>query len=455
MTTLLTLRSRTASGLFRIALMALPLALLTSAPARAGASVDACFNAVGDAAKASIDTAKQGADFVSNNCEQWTNPATAEMFAAAVGVVTVLDAAGAFGGGSCKDFVKTKIAAALVSALAGAVNGNNPLTALLNSLPDSDKVKAEVQQLANNISAAGSDQAAQAAAEEAYNILSGIPVLGQAIDMLPCACIAADAAIKAGDDLAQAASQTGQCGEFALACVSGPLSCAQSLFESGWEALKDFGDWVVGQLGAIWGDIKDAYCASFGKVCNAIPGLGKVCGCPDSPGPPNQINCVAGDTLSGDVHALGGGTMYSVSSNNACNCPATMAWKNNGGIWSCGCPDGQVPVAGAPGICECPGGQGLLKGSCQSCPASTIAKGGICQCKIAGQTYGLFGCSCPTNQTQAGDRCYATCPDPKQILMKNGVCCGIGQLTSCGVCCPDGQKPDPNSGSCVAPANKP
>jgi hypothetical protein len=39
--------------------------------------------------------------------------------------------------------------------------------------------------------------------------------------------------------------------------------------------------------------------------------------------------------------------------------------------------------------------------------------------------------------------------------MKNGVCCGIGQLTSCGVCCPDGQKPDPNSGSCVAPANKP
>lgn len=429
----------------RIALVALPLAFSASAPAHAGASVDACFNAIGDAAKASISAAEKGADFVKNNCEQWANPATADLFAAVAGIVTVLDAAGAFKGGSCKDFVKTKIAAALVAALAGAIGGNNPLAWFLDSLPDSASVKAEIQQLANNISAAGSDQAAQAAAEQAYDILSNIPVLGQAISMLPCACIVADAAVKSADDLAQTASQGAQCGEFALACAESPLSCAESLFESGWDAIKDFGDWVVGELKALGKDIEEAYCATLGHL------LG---GCSSKPPAPTPVNCVGGAMLSGDVRDLGNGTLFSVTSNQFCSCPATMKWQDNGGVWSCGCPiKGQVQVA--PGICECAGNTGLLNGSCKTCPTGTQAKGGFCLCPIAGQLASELGCACPKNETPVGNVCLAICTDPKKVLMKNGMCCGAGQLTSCGECCPDGQVPDPKSGSCVAAGGKP
>ncbi len=262
------------------ALVAVCLGFALAPPARADSSIDACFNAVASAAKAGIDQAKLGPEFVANGCAQWANPATAELFAAVVGTVTALEAAGAFKGGDCKDFIKTKIAAALVAALAGSIGGNSPLSLIVNALPGSDKAK--IEQLANNISSAGSEAAANEAAQQAYDLLANIPVVGQAISMLPCACIVADAAIKTGNDLAQAASETGDCAKFALQCVGSPLECAQSLFESGWDALQDLGQWVWDNVGGL---LKDIWCEGPGKVCNAV-GLGWLCGCEGDPPPP-------------------------------------------------------------------------------------------------------------------------------------------------------------------------
>lgn len=430
-------------------LVALFLVLAPATPARADASIDACFNAVADAAKAGIEQAKLGPEFAASGCAVWLNPATAELFGAVVGTVTALEAAGAFKGGDCKDFIKTKISAAVVTALAASLGGNSPLSAIVNGLPDS--AKAEIQQLANNISAAATEAAADAAANQAYDLLANIPVVGQAISMLPCACIVADAAIKTGNDLAKAASDTGDCAKFALACAGNPLQCAQSLFESGVDALEDLAQ-------AAWGLVTDAldYAACLAQdLCHSIPIIGGIicdpCEHPSPPPPPTVVDCVGGATLSGDVRDVNGGKV-SVSTNQVCSCPATMKWQNNAGTWSCVCPlAGQVQVA--HGICQCPAGQGLLEGSCQSCPSPLEVKYGACACPIEGQQInnilGKLSCSCPNGQATAGNKCVAICTDVSKILLGDGTCCSPSQVSSCGVCCPSGQKPDPKSGSCI------
>jgi len=412
-------------------------------PARAGASVDACFNAVADAAKSEFDQAKMAAELAGTGCAQWVEPATVDLFAAVVGIVTVLDAGGAFKGGSCKDYIQTKIAAALVSALAGSIGGNNPLSWILDSLPDANGVKAEIQQLANNIASAQSDQAANAAAEQAYTLLQEIPGIGQAISMLPCACIVADAEVNSGSDLAKAGSEGGQCAQFALQCAENPIACAQSLFESGWDAVKNLVNWVGDEL-------KSLYCGTIGDACGYL-GL-DFCSCSE-PSPPQWVDCVAGAALGGDVWDLSPNVKYSASSNQVCSCPATMKWQQHSdGAWTCSCPDpGQVQVA--YGICQCPAGTGLLEGSCQTCPAALELQNGICTCPVQGQLindiYGNYSCVCPTGQATAGAKCVPMCADVSKILLGDGTCCSPSQVSSCGVCCPSGQKADPGSGSCV------
>lgn len=429
------------------ALVALCLGFAPATPARAGASIDACFNAVADAAKAGIDQAKLGPEFIAAGCAQWVNPATAELFAAVVGTVTALEAAGAFKGGDCKDFIKTKIAAALVSALAGSIGGNSPLSLIVNALPDS--AQAKIEQLANNISSAGSEAAANAAAEQAYDLLANIPVVGQAISMLPCACIVADAAIKTANDLAKAVSETTDCGKFALQCVGNPLECAQSLFESGWDALQDLASWVWNNA---FGFLKDIWCDGPGQVCNYI-GLKSICGCEGDPPPPAQVDCVGGAALGGDVRDLGNGVKISVSSNEFCSCPATMAWQpHSNGAWTCSCPNaGEVQVA--KGICQCPADQGLLDGSCQACASPLVLKYGACACSVEGQQInkilGNISCSCPNGQGTAGNKCAPACSDVSKTLLADGSCCSPSQVSSCGVCCPSGWKPDAKSGSCI------
>lgn len=431
-------------------LVALFLSFTPATPARADSGIDACFNAVASAAKAGIDQAKLGPEFIAGGCAQWANPATAELFAAVVGVVTALEAAGAFEGGECKDFIKSKIAGALVAALAGSIGGNSPLSLIVNALPDSDKAK--IEQLANNISSAGSEAAANAAAEQAYDLLANIPVVGQAVSMLPCACIVADAAIKSGNDLAKAASETGDCAKFALQCVGNPLECAQSLFESGWDALQDLGQWVWDNVGGL---LKDIWCEGPGKVCNAV-GLGWLCGCEGDPPPPAQVDCIGGAALGGDVRDLGNGVKISLSSNEFCSCPATMTWQQHSdGAWTCNCPHpGEVQVA--KGICQCPAAKGLLEGSCQACPDPLVLKHGACTCPVEGQNFMKIGatgttyfCSCPNGQGTAGNKCAPACTDVSKTLMADGTCCSPSQVSSCGVCCPSGQTPDPKSGSCV------
>lgn len=429
------------------AFVALCLGLAPATPARAGPSIDACFNAVADAAKAGIEQAKLGSEFIAAGCAQWANPATIELFAAVVGTVTALEVAGAFKGGDCKDFIKTKIAAALVSALAGSIGGDSPLSLIVNALPDS--AKAKIEQLANNISSAGSEAAANAAAEQAYDLLANIPVVGQAVSMLPCACIVADAAIKSANDLANAVSETTDCGKFALQCVGNPLECAQSLFESGWDALEDLASWVWDNVGGL---LKDIWCDGPGQVCNYI-GLKSICGCEGEPPPPAQVDCVGGAALGGDVRDLGNGVKISVSSNEFCSCPATMAWQqHSNGAWTCNCPNpGEVQVA--KGICQCPAGQGLLEGSCQACPSPLVLKYGACTCSVEGQhidkMLGDYSCNCPSGQATAGNKCAPMCTDVSKTLLADGTCCSPSQVSSCGVCCPSGWKPDAKSGSCI------
>lgn len=435
------------------ALAALWLGFAAATPARADPNVDACFNAVADTAEASIDAVKSAPDFVSHNCEQWA--AAPELFAAVVGVVTMLEASGAFKAGDCQDFIqsnKAKIAAALVSALAGAIGGNSPLALII---PGS--AVGDIQQLAINIANAQSDQAANAAAEQAYDLLQTIPVLGQAIAMLPCACIVAEAAIAAKDKLADAASEGGDCAQFALQCVGNPIACAQSLFESGWDALQDLGKWVWDTVGGL---LKDIWCAGPGQVCNLI-GLKSICGCEGDPPPPVQVDCVGGPgvngtALGGDVRDLGNGVKISLSSNTFCSCPGSMSWQQHSdGAWTCSCKNpGEVQVA--KGICRCPEGKGLLEGSCQTCPSPLVLKYGACTCPVEGQNFMKIGttgttyfCSCPNGQGTAGNKCAPACTDVSKTLLADGTCCSPSQVSSCGVCCPSGWAPDPKSGSCV------
>lgn len=421
------------------ALVALCLGFAFATPARADPRIDACFNAVANTAEASIDAVKSAPEFIGNNCERWA--ASPALFAAVVGVVTMLEAGHAFKAGECKDFIQSnesKIAAALVSAFAGAVGGNNPLALIIP-----DAAKAEIQQLAINI--ANGEPGAE---EQAYELLQTIPVLGQAIAMLPCACIVAEAAITAKDDLAKAASEAGDCGQFALQCVGNPIACAQSLFESGWDALQDLGKLVWDTVGGL---LKDAWCGTLGKW--VTPGS-----CEGDPPPPVQVDCVGGPgvtgtALGGDVRDVDSNVKISLSSNTFCSCPATMAWQwHSDGSWSCNCKNpGEVQVA--KGICQCPAGTGLLEGSCQACPAPLQLKNGVCTCAVDGQHFIKLGtsyiCSCPNGQGTAGNKCVSACTDPGKTLTADGICCSPSQVSSCGVCCPNGQTPDPKSGSCV------
>jgi hypothetical protein len=421
---------------------------------RADANVDACFTAVADAAGASIAGVKTAHDFLSHNCEQWA--ATPELFAAVVGVVTMLEAGGAFKTGECQDFIqssKAKIAAALVSAFAGAIGGSSPLGKIIPG-DATDKI----QQLALDI---GNGE--PGAAEQAYELLQTIPGLGQAIDMLPCACVVAEAAIAAKDKLADAVSAGGDCGQFALQCVGNPIECARSLFDSGWDALQDFTNWMREQAAKYWDAIVGYYCSTVGQACNSI-GLGSVCGCEGDPGPTQWVDCVDGPgvpaaALGGDVRDLGQGVKLSVSSNEICSCPATMMWRpSNDGASICTCPNpGEVQVA--KGICQCPAGTGLLEGSCQTCTSPLVLKYGACTCPVEGQQankiLGNLSCSCPNGQGTAGNKCAPACTDVSKTLTADGICCSPSQVSSCGVCCPSGQTPDPKSGSCVSNVSTP
>ena len=144
-----------------------------------------------------------------------------------------------------------------------------------------------------------------------------------------------------------------------------------------------------------------------------------------------------------------------------CHCPAPMTFKvhQQNQQWdeylSCDCPDGSHKAGSGPlaRVCLCDNSNKptLADGSCPAphacgcgCPGNQVATShekpdGTCDCS----------CGCAEGQTKVGFSCVTPCADASQILLAGGACCAPSQTTSCGTCCPDGQRPAAN-GSCVS-----
>jgi hypothetical protein len=415
-------------------IVALMLAFASAAPARADANADACFNTVAGAIVTVVDAAANLAAFAAHpECDALLSPPVDILFGGVTAVVTAADIAGAFGGkdyNSCANAIDSVLVSAITEALAAAIDGNSPLSPVLAALDDD--VKNQIKQIAVDIA---TDKTVIGPMKD---VLSDIPVVGQAIDMLPCACRLATAVIDGINDVKKMGSDAGDCAEFAVSCLYSPLGCLGSLFESGLDAVEDLAEAAWDVLTSAW----DWVGCAFRELCPWCDN------CPPPPSKPTVVDCAGGATLSGDVRDVGNGGKVSVSSNQVCSCPPTMNWQNNGGTWSCVCSRaGEIQVA--HGICQCSPGQAVRDGFCQSCPEGTIAKYGTCVCPIVGEVLVNNVCQCPDGQQLAGNRCVTPCADQTQVLLANGKCCPPNKVSSCGVCCPSKQEPDIRSGSCV------
>ncbi len=169
-----------------------------------------------------------------------------------------------------------------------------------------------------------------------------------------------------------------------------------------------------------------------------------------------------GDFFYNTIPAMGGGGQF-------CYCPSPMKMVdplmsgqlNNPYYKICACPSGTHSAGGNPasGICLC-NKTNLLPNQDGSCPkqvdlppcscscannqvlkASARKPDGTCQCD----------CGCAAGQVLADGVCgQPACAAAGNIRLADGSCCTAGQVSSCGLCCPSGQRPDAASGSCIA-----
>ncbi len=152
---------------------------------------------------------------------------------------------------------------------------------------------------------------------------------------------------------------------------------------------------------------------------------------------------VTGQTVTDFTDGWNGSDKYCTAF-SFCSCPSPMTlkeWPVNylGGIvmFSCQCPAGTslstAPGPGAPLVCICDNTKQ------PALPANSPY----------GSCPDLTGPLCATGQVAVGNKCVTPCSNPSQIPLANGSCCDPKQASSCGLCCPSGQSPDPTTGNCT------
>lgn len=144
-----------------------------------------------------------------------------------------------------------------------------------------------------------------------------------------------------------------------------------------------------------------------------------------------------------------------------CACPAPMQYQympdTPGGYIQCLCPPGSTAQNGQ---CVCPDGSttgwhGANAGD--FCPPKP--KPPVCAPTCAGgqkpvftdQANCKYTCQCPDNQVEAAGSCVTPC-GAGQVMLEGGTCCAASQVNNCGVCCPEGMKPDATGATCVSRA---
>jgi hypothetical protein len=123
----------------------------------------------------------------------------------------------------------------------------------------------------------------------------------------------------------------------------------------------------------------------------------------------------------------------------------------------CGCPSGTKPAGTTDAlkyICLCES-TGFPMGPDKACPKPCNCK---CPNNQVAETQGFTqpngtcacACGCPAGLSLDGDRCDPpACAGASEVRIADGSCCATPQVSTCGVCCGPGLKPDAN-GSCVS-----
>lgn len=395
--------------------LTMTVALYCATAARADSDINACFNMIGDAVKTYTDVVGNEAAFLGDpNCTAVVSSNTI-MFGIVAGIVTAVNAAGAFGGHdyeACNNAINSAIASAIVAALSAALDDGSPLGALI---PDED-AREQIKTIAVNLATSPE------VIDQVNEWLSKVPVVGQMIGMMSCACRISAAVVQGAIDVVETVKTAVQCEGFVEDCINSPIKCAGTLFESGIEAISDAVDAVSNFV----------ECDIFG-TCSQSP-----------PPPPSQVDCMGGATLSGDVQNFGPyGDFVKVSktSNQFCTCGGNMKWTDNNGTWSCGC--GQGLVVDRPGLCTCPPGQtGKPGGGCEPCPEGSVGLHGSCTCQKQNSELARVGgklvCQCPPAMRDVAGKCVIPCSSldgRTRVLLADGSCCDPKRVSACGQCC--------------------
>ena len=265
---------------------------------------------------------------------------------------------------------------------------------------------------------------------EAQNtVTSALGALGganAALSTLSCACsIATDQGI-------------GQLGNDLSACLQGAICSLQN-------ALPGFNQ-CTGSTNVTWVDCTQDPCAKKSYYGQCLGTQGYI---PNAPGAGGAaVQCKSGPTGEVCWSVLGADSNGNVSV-AACLCPAgmTMNTNYNGGETDsygdptpyllCSCPSGTHPAGTSGGLSRV-----CLCDNTNQPPLRQGGPAGICPPPLTGKP-------CPAGQVNVAGKCVTPCAKD-QVPLANGTCCSPSQASSCGVCCPSGQIPDPVTGSCKA-----
>jgi hypothetical protein len=168
-------------------------------------------------------------------------------------------------------------------------------------------------------------------------------------------------------------------------------------------------------------------------------------------------------TSWGNCNQLGCAPLGSDGCPIVCNSAKTVCFQPCGeSVAACSCPSPMVLGTGGP---DNPVGGQYQNLTC-NCPPTTHAPpnaGGVvsvCICDKTGLVaqpptnptgmcpIPLTGIPCKKGETNYQGTCRPTCPTGTAPLA-NGLCCAPSQASSCGQCCPSGQRPDPRGGGCA------